>query len=239
MKKKYLILISFLFLLSCSKTDLINTPKPYFETVTTENYILAIKDAETVSQSKIYKNLIPILVTNNYETWKEVSGNAYVLMVVFTRFPSSYPAGQEVQTSWGYTWVTVFPQIKNFIASQNIEQTKISIRVKEVLGLPPSNASTHFIEIWVKPGDLFRPCPDNEITDTQAELDFPQNTPQDYKDWFESNKNYTVTGYPWTRLGYTYDWGNPSTNIGLSEYVITKNAKIIVEKVKTTEEYFQ
>jgi hypothetical protein len=27
-------------------------------------------------------------------------------------------------------------------------------------------------------------------------------------------------GYPWTRLGYTYDWGNPKNHAGLSEFVI-------------------
>ena len=27
-------------------------------------------------------------------------------------------------------------------------------------------------------------------------------------------------GYPWTRLGYTYDWGNPKTPVGLSEFVL-------------------
>jgi hypothetical protein len=30
----------------------------------------------------------------------------------------------------------------------------------------------------------------------------------------------TTWGYPWTRLGYTYDWGNPKTPVGLSEFVI-------------------
>ena len=26
--------------------------------------------------------------------------------------------------------------------------------------------------------------------------------------------------YPWTRLGYTYDWGNPRNLVGLSEFVL-------------------
>ena len=36
------------------------------------------------------------------------------------------------------------------------------------------------------------------------------NTEGDVKDW----------GWPWTRLGYTYDWGNADNHVGLSEFVI-------------------
>jgi hypothetical protein len=30
----------------------------------------------------------------------------------------------------------------------------------------------------------------------------------------------TTWGYPWTRLGYTYDWGNPVNHVGVSEFVL-------------------
>ncbi|MBF0495604.1 MAG: hypothetical protein HQK58_03355 [Deltaproteobacteria bacterium] len=32
--------------------------------------------------------------------------------------------------------------------------------------------------------------------------------------------NPATWGYPWTRLGYTYDWGNAENHVGLSEFVI-------------------
>jgi len=50
--------------------------------------------------------------------------------------------------------------------------------------------------------------------------------------YFEDKK------YPWTRLGYTYDWGNPCHEVGLSEFVIKKDAEVIVEDIETVEEYF-
>ncbi len=45
-----------------------------------------------------------------------------------------------------------------------------------------------------------------------------------YKDWFV-NRIDTIYktadgGWPWTQLGYTYDWGNPWSFVGLSEFVI-------------------
>jgi len=44
-------------------------------------------------------------------------------------------------------------------------------------------------------------------------------------------------GYPWTRLGYTYDWGNPDSEVGLSEFVITAGATIKIENVYETAAY--
>jgi hypothetical protein len=45
-----------------------------------------------------------------------------------------------------------------------------------------------------------------------------------YKDWFVNRQNtiYKTSdgGWPWTQLGYTYDWGNRKNSVGLSEFVI-------------------
>jgi hypothetical protein len=50
--------------------------------------------------------------------------------------------------------------------------------------------------------------------------------------------------YPWTSLGYTYDWGNPFTHVGLSEFVVngkkSNGSKISVgiKAVTPTADYF-
>ncbi len=44
-------------------------------------------------------------------------------------------------------------------------------------------------------------------------------------------------GYPWTRLGYTYDWGNPGSEVGLSEFVIQGGATVQVAQVYSTQAY--
>jgi hypothetical protein len=41
-------------------------------------------------------------------------------------------------------------------------------------------------------------------------------------------------GYPWTRLGYTYDWAPGASGIGASEFVTRKEMPVIVKaKVPT------
>ena len=98
--------------------------------------------------------------------------------------------------------------------------------------------------MWVKPDDLFRPSPDPEVSDHEAELDFPVSEnflriTSEYNKWFckQKCKSYGRNGYPWTRLGYTYDWGNPDSEVGLSEFVIRKGAKVKINSVIKTERY--
>lgn len=48
----------------------------------------------------------------------------------------------------------------------------------------------------------------------------------------------TYKNYPWTGLGYTYDWGSP-TGKGLSEFILDTGAEVKVNKRSTIDEYCQ
>ena len=93
--------------------------------------------------------------------------------------------------------------------------------------------------MWVYPQSLFRPTPDNEITDTVAQLDFPASANPEYKEWFNGNiiYSYYPERFPWTRLGYTYDWGNPVSHVGLSEYVLKQGSIVTVKSVMPVTDY--
>lgn len=165
------------------------------------------------------------------------------------------------------SWVTVVPEIKNFFGMTQPEP----LRIAQLLGLPPEAASEgdpgeykYMLEMWVSPHDLFRPCPDAEIWDCACEIEFPLDpsvmpdkvratsgpdygTFMTYPDWFNNQDLYSYTidsdPYPWTRLGYTYDWG--STNpVGLSEFILHGSKEdgstisVGIKSVKPTAEYF-
>ena len=44
-------------------------------------------------------------------------------------------------------------------------------------------------------------------------------------------------GYPWTHLGYTYNWAPGADRYGASEYVIRGNAKAVIVDNATTAQY--
>lgn len=199
-------------------------------------------------KSHIYNGLVPITRQNKDLSWQTVDGEDYVLMVSWKGYIASYVPYKDTGyyntgNQWPI-WVTAAPQLLQRMKSERI--TDPNRRLKELLGLPPNSSYSYIVEFWVRPQDLFRPCPDNEITDNTCDLCFPANTDSTYMDWVSQTRisRYypcdLFSQYPWTALGYTYDW-NPKnkTHVGLSEFVIHNNANIKVAGIYSTEEYLK
>ena len=199
----------------------------------------AVFNAMLPDESDIYNNLTPIAESNNKLSWQGEGADKRVLMVAWTKYPSSYPVGQSVRTSWGDTWVTVYPEIQSYFTNHPTTDKDLKLQVAQLVGLPPNTNNSYFVELWVKPIDLFRPSADNEINDTVAQLNFPNSTDLSYKIWFINNTKYSyfTKRLPWTRLGYTYHWENNESKIGLSEFVIKKNSEVTVESLSSTSDY--
>ncbi len=205
-----------------------------------EIYKQAVRDAMVAEENEISNNLIAITPENNYLNWS----NRYILVVTWTKYSSSYPVNDTISTWWGETWVTAAPELKDWYKTKSISKENLTLRTEQLLGLPKNSGNLYFVEIWVNPDDLLRPAYDNEIDDNTCGTYFPETVSEDYKTWFNANiisSYYPQNGskYPWTRLGYTYDWGNPDREIGLSEFIIKKDARVIVKSIKSTEDYLQ
>lgn len=140
-------------------------------------------------------------------------------------------------------WVTLVPQLKDFCTSLSVPDK--SFRLKQYLGLNPSRRYETFVEFWVNPDDLLRPCPDPETFDTECNLQYDHQNPPtvkniaNYTNYFDLlvAESYQGDGAPWTRLGYTYDWSYGRRNIGASEYILVPNAQYQVNAAYSTAEY--
>jgi hypothetical protein len=99
---------------------------------------------------------------------------------------------------------------------------------------------------------IFRPCSNPDITKADCELpgDLSKTQPASYVAWFSNQANSTreigqlspgktATPYPWTGLGYTYDWSHVLNQhaFGTSELVIPTNgiATVNVDKAGKTQ----
>ena len=169
----------------------------------------------------------------------------HCLYSVAMKSKNFYPGSGKYNTGSYEIWVTTAPELLQRITREKTKDK--SMRLKELLGLPPVSQYNFFIEFWVKPYDLFRPCPDKEVTDKKCNVCFTHedSLDTDHIKWINDariSRYYACNlydKYPWTQLGYTYDWNTKNkSHKGLSEFVIRKNATVYVNKVYTTDEYF-
>lgn len=141
-------------------------------------------------------------------------------------------------------WVTPDRVVQDFCRPLDTSEAELRLRLEQILGLPPeSGRGRRFVELWVKPADLFRPCPDPAIDQVRCspEVD-PAEIPKEHRQWLAEtaeavHRPARAGGYPWTGLGYTYDWGDPYSEVGLSELVVHRRAQVQVGRVASTEDY--
>ncbi len=210
-------------------------------------YQQAIMDAMYPRAENVYDNLVSITKDNKDLVWKEVNGETYLLVVTWKGDDTYF----KPFLNWGYyntqrwpLWVTTAPQLLEFMKKE--KPADANRRLKQLLGLPPNSTYNYFVELWVKPEDLFRPCPDKEITDSKCDVCFTATADSTYKAWVNNTRidRYypceLYKQYPWTALGYTYDW-NPKnkTHVGMSEFVIPAHTNVVVNAIYTTEEYLK
>lgn len=204
----------------------------------------AMRTAVYPDSSRIDTNLVSITPKNPDLIWKNFNGEPHVLMVSWKSF-CPYPKGGDSLYNTGswLIWVTAAPQLKTWFHKQHTADT--NLRLKQLLGLPPVGADySYFVEFWVKPSDLYRPCPDREIDDCSCSTFFPGSASKDYISWFNESRisryyaSQLYDQYPWTQLGYTYDWHPENkTHVGMSEFVINTNAAVYVNRVSKTKDY--
>ncbi|WP_343745064.1 hypothetical protein [Chitinophaga sp.] len=237
-----------LFFSACSKKDDPAPPVPVYNMDTL--YARAVADATVADSSEISNALWPITADNTNLQWKTVNGQNYVLMATFMRFPSSYPEGDSITNTWGEAWLFIPKQMKTRIGQDFKPGSDTVQRVCQLLGLPPVNAksNTHIAEVWVKAERLYRPAGNPAINTTTTGYTLVNGVSADYTTWFN---NYIIFAYyrpliaatdyhyPWTRMGYTYDWAPGASKVGLSEYVELPSSGMWVEKVRRVADYFR
>ena len=207
-------------------------------------YELSMINSHRPDSSKIYYDLVEINHLNINLIRKTINSEEYILVCTWKQNVSFYQKDTIFNTGSYNIWVTTAPELKKRIKFESPKDT--NLRLLQLLGLPPTSKYSYFVEFWVRPQDLFRPCPDREIWDGNCDLCFPQDTPQDHINWINENRisRYyqcdLYNQYPWGQLGYTWDWcPKNKSHVGLSEFIITTGATIYVNKIVTTSEYLK
>jgi hypothetical protein len=257
MMKFGMILFALFFLAACQTSKTITKPNPsgLLQPVFTDDldslskwYAGAMANAENPRPATIVNTLTPI-IGNEALIDTVIGGERHVKMVSWKNKPSYWKKDSTYSVGAKYdVWVTVAPIIQEKCKTYFRQEKDPEMRLRQLLGLQPFTIETDFVEIWVRPADLFRPCPDPETNDAGCSLELPENVSAEHRQWFNhiravqyndcNDTQFNKYGYPWTQLGYTYDW-NPEnqTHVGLSEFVIKRNAEVFIRGVYPTKAY--
>lgn len=221
-------------------------------------YKEALEHSDTMKAAAV---LNPIAPWNQNLTWKD--GRVRVATRVSDHVLKNYLS--HLKSGGRYTvttdsWVTPYPDLQAACKKWSGEtKDDLNLRTAQVLGLPRSKPGEtfHVMELYVDPKDLIRPCLDSEIYDTTCVPPYFPNVPERVKQWrgkendyFDKSELKALEGiyndthaegylhYPFTGVGYTYDWNPQSkTNIGLTEYVLNNGATTQVVGIYPLVEY--
>lgn len=206
----------------------------------------ALKDVMWPDAADVASELWPLSADAPRIAWDRREGVDRVLMATFTGYDGYDGRVGALSDELAIdVWVSPVPQLQERCRSFGLSGATLDRRLRQYLGLGPSGTQDRVVELWVNTRDLFRPCPDPEIDDRSCRLGLPaipENATADdleHARWFaERFASYANPGaLPWTRLGYTYDWGSSGSKVGASEYVIRKGTRVWIASVSTAANY--
>lgn len=142
------------------------------------------------------------------------------------------------RTANRYTWVFVLDDFKTRCAKKSINmgtfKTKehLSDRLCQLLGLNVENENRRdtIVFVEVNKDDLFRPAYNTNVEVITSKSVQGENSQINALDlttrrWF-LNQQFGQD-FPWTRMGYTYDWSDRSQNyVGVTEFILKPNSQL-------------
>ncbi|MBI5835539.1 MAG: hypothetical protein HZB16_24815 [Armatimonadetes bacterium] len=203
-------------------------------------YQHAVQDARTTEAEEVSHDLTPIVPANPDLQWRDGA----VLMVTWTGWTGYDPLVGQATVLSREVWTTCAPLVRGYVAAHPMPGIDRALRAKQALGLPADSYKVRFVELWCRPADMYRPALDPDVTRTTSPpetpgWDLPNTLSPTLRAWYTSLRasSYGPNGYPWTRLGYTYDWADPRHEEGLSEFVVRPGARVTVNAVHDNAAY--
>ena len=212
---------------------------------TNSAYRAAIGDAAVASPTKV----LPLLVMPPAATLSVVSlmSAAKVPRCSQDALPCTVTLGDRP------LWVTLSGEVQVLCRSWKLRGDELQSRLDQLLGMPVAPPSKYreaaFVEFRVARQSLARPCLGVDSSDPAqpvCTLDAHPATPATLRAFVgqQMAESYVVDrlaapGYPFTRLGYTYDWAPTARadHYGASEFIVLPTSTVEVLAVASIDDY--
>jgi hypothetical protein len=235
---------------------------------TWQAYSQAIADAAVSLPGEVVVDLVVADPSDPRTQWTTIDGEQYMLFSRLGYRPLSQVSPGEAFTVSSPVFVTVPEEVRQECKRSRcarLTATQLDLRLKQLIGLPPDADYGVLTRMWVRPADLFRPCtqvdpliptcPQVIANTMHAGVDRSAFLfDQAVYSWRLPRKGATVQvscaqdfrnetggncfGFPWTRLGYTYDWRPGADDRGVTEFIVAPGSTVVLESSGPQRIYF-
>lgn len=211
-----------------------------------ELYAEAVKKAKNLTADDIY----PLVSIEGSSDMASLSGdNSQVILVTWHNAPDDFKDGQTISHTDKVIWAFTDKEFLSWFRENHEKVDNWDLRLKQLIGMSPETNNNYFTVFWANVSDVFRPAYYPEINSGLMNTTFSNSFEEDmsenamwFKNWFDKTSATIYSrdgGHPWTRLGYTYDWGNPDRKYGLSEFIIKEGAPIEVKFTRNNKAFLK
>lgn len=200
-------------------------------------YEEAVVDALQAEQDEIH-DLVCLVKEDGRVTYDEE--NDRVQLVFWTDQAAEEFKKDDQLTLEEYTWAYADLELASWgAANKDVLKNSKDVRIRQMLGLPENAKGSTFVLVSVTPERVLRAAYQPDAQLKKMSLAFEETVDQDFISWFNGQvtANYFENPRPWTRLGYTYDWGKTGDDhYGVTEFVIPAGTKVTVKDTFTNDE---
>ena len=211
-----------------------------------ELYAEAVKKAKNLTADDIY----PLVSIEGSSDMASLSGdNSQVILVTWHNAPDDFKDGQTISHTDKVIWAFTDKEFLSWFRENHEKVDNWDLRLKQLIGMSPETNNNYFTVFWANVSDVFRPAYYPEINSGLMNTTFSNSFEEDmsenamwFKNWFDKTSATIYSrdgGHPWTRLGYTYDWGNPDRKYGLSEFIVKEGAPIEVKFTRNNKAFLK
>lgn len=209
--KKHILLLLVLVLSVCLPAGLAEETQPLEEL-----WKSAMADAVFSEDDEVFE-LVCLTQDDPQVIWDDSAKR--VLLLTWHDYAQDCAPGEALE--YEEIWASSLGEMENWFRENGAGVTDWDLRFAQLLGLPEDAGYTRFTAFWVSPEEVIRPAYVPDVT-AQMVNDYGKVTDPEYKAWFDANilYSYFESEYPWTRLGYTYDWSGAASPYGLTEFLV-------------------
>ena len=202
---------------------------------TEELWAAAMQDA-VFSEDEELAQLVTLTPEDPHVIWDERGER--VLLLTWHDYDAACEPGDPMPADAGDIWATSLGEMTAWYAEHREGVEDWTLRFAQLLGVHADEGYTRFTGFWVSPEDVIRPAYLTDVTG-QMENGYDRLQAGPYKDWFDQNIlwSYFASDYPWTRLGYTYDWSGGTSEYGLTEFLVSDSSRTEIAFTCTTDEF--